>query len=111
MDPGQIFRLNNIEYNTNHLNEEAKRLLTLINESQKELNRVETQKTLLEAARQQLIDQLKPLLPDPGMMQQTGASGILGQASDRIPTTNVEKPNQEPSSFPENIPSTIVAKS
>ena len=57
------FSLNGEKYNTDELSTEANQLLTLINEAQNEISQIETKKVLLSLAQQQLIAQLKPLLP------------------------------------------------
>lgn len=99
-----VFRLNENTYDGTRLTAEGKQLLVLINESQNELNRLDTQLQLIQAAKQHLINQLKPLLPKPEPSQPVGANGILGHASDQIPTTSVEQPAEEPVPFPENLP-------
>ena len=107
--PAQLFTLNGTNYDGNQLPPEGQRVLALLNEAQTELARLETRKALLQAAQQQLINQLKPLLPAPIPSQPAGAVGILGHASDQIPTTPVEKPAEEPAPFPEEIPEEIRA--
>ena len=108
--PGQLFTLNGANYDGNQLPPEGQQLLALLTEAQNELARLETRKALLQAAQQQLISQLKPMLPPPIPSQPAGAVGILGRASKEIPTTPVEKPEEEPAPFPENIPEEIRAK-
>ena len=108
--PDNLFTLNGENYDGNQLPPEGQQLLSLLNDAQKELARLETQRELLKAAQQQLISNLKPLLLPPISSQPDGASGILGEASKEIPTTPVEKPEQEPSPFPNNIPKEIRAK-
>jgi len=105
--PSQRFTLNGADYDSSQLSPEGQRLLNLITEAQSEMGRLDTQKTLLQMAQQQLINQLKPLLPPPIPSQPAGAVGVLGHASDRIPTTPVDKPEQEPAPFPETIPEAI----
>lgn len=107
--PSQPFTLNGANYDGSQLPPEGQRVLGLLNEAQAELARLETRKALLQAAQQQLISQLKPLLPDPIPSQRVGAVGILGHASDQIPTTPVEKPAEEPAPLPDNIPDEIRA--
>ena len=102
--PGNLFTLNGAQYDGSQLPPEGQRLLGLITEAQSELARLETRKSLLQAAQQQLIAQLKPLLPAPSH------TGILGQASDVIPTTPAQKPEQEPSPLPDNLPAAVRAK-
>ena len=106
---GHIFNLNGANYDGNQLPPEGQKVLALLNEAQAELARLETRKALVQAAQQQLINQLKPLLPPPIPSQPAGAMGILGHASDQIPTTPVEKPDEEPAPFPDNIPEAIRA--
>ena len=108
--PGQLFTLNGANYDGSQLPPEGQQVLTLLTEAQNELARLETRKALLQAAQQQLINQLKPLLPPPIPSQPAGAVGILGRASKEIPTTPVEKPEEEPAPFPDNIPEEIRAK-
>ena len=107
--PAQQFTLNGANYDGSQLPPEGQRVLALLNEAQAELSRLETRKALLQAAQQQLINQLKPLLPAPIPSQPAGAVGILGHASDQIPTTPVQKPAEEPAPFPDNIPDEIRA--
>lgn len=104
--PGNLFTLNGAQYDGSQLPPEGQRLLGLITEAQSELARLETRKSLLQAAQQQLIAQLKPLLPAPTPSH----TGILGQASDVIPTTPAQKPEQEPSPLPDNLPAAVRAK-
>ena len=108
--PGNLFTLNGENYDGNQLPEEGQQLLSHLNNAQIELARLETKKALLNAAQQQLISQLKPLLPPPISNQPDGAAGILGQASKEIPTTPVTKPEEEPAPFPEDIPAGMKAK-
>lgn len=107
--PAHQFTLNGANYDGSQLPPEGQRVLALLNEAQAELVRLETRKALLQAAQQQLINQLKPLLPAPIPSQLAGAVGILGHASDQIPTTSVQKPGEEPAPFPANIPDEIRA--
>ena len=60
--------------------------------------------SVLQAAQLQLIRQLTPLLPPSIPTPLAGASGIQGHASQDIPTTPVEKPENEPAPFPDNHP-------
>ena len=108
--PGNLFGLNGANYDANQLSPEGQQLLILLNDAQNELARLETRKALLQAAQQQLIGQLKPLLPPPISNQPDGASGILGKASKEIPSTPAQKPEEEPAPFPDNIPEEIRAK-
>ena len=102
--PGNVFNLNGVAYDGSQMLPEGHPILGLLTEAQNELTRLENRKVLLQAAQQQLIRQLKPLLPSPIPNQPDGASGILGRASQEIPTTPVDKPEVEPAPFPENIP-------
>ena len=102
--PGNVFNLNGVAYDGSKLPPEGHQLLGLLNEAQNELSRLENRKVLLQAAQIQLIRQLTPLLPPPIPTQQAGASGIQGHASQDIPTTPVEKPENEPAPFPDNHP-------
>lgn len=106
---GNLFGLNGANYDANQLSAEGQQLLSLLNDAQNEMARIETRKALLQAAQQQLISQLKPLLPPPISSQPDGADGILGQASKEIPTTPAQKPEEEPAPFPKNIPEEIRA--
>ena len=107
---GNRFNLNGNEYDINALPAEGQRLLALLGEAQKELESLETRATLIQSARQQLISELKPLLPVPCTNKPAGAVGILGHASDQIPTTPVNEPSDELASFPDNLPEEIRAK-
>lgn len=102
--PGNVFNLNGVAYDGSQLTPEGHRLLGLLTEAQSELTRLENRKVLFQAAQLQLIRQLTPLLPPPLPTQQAGTSGIQGRASEEIPTTPVEKPEEEPAPFPENSP-------
>jgi len=109
-EPSQVFNLNGANYDSSKLSTEGQQILKLLTEAQNELLRLENHKALIEAGQQQLIQQLKPLLTDPVNSKPAGTSGILGCASDQIPTTPVEKPEEEPAPFPINIPEEIRAK-
>jgi hypothetical protein len=108
--PGQLFTLNGANYDGSQLSPEGQRLLGLLTEAQNELTQLETSKALLQAAQQHLISQLKPLLPSPIQSPPTGGVGILGRASKEIPTTPVDKPEEEPAPLPDNIPDSVRAK-
>lgn len=99
-----MFNLNGKNYDRNQLSEEGKQILQLLTEAQNEVKRIETQKSLLQAAQQELINRLKPLLPDPIYATPKSAAGIRGEASNEIPTTPTEKPEEEPAPFTDNIP-------
>lgn len=106
-----LITINNQNYDADQLSPEGQRLLSLISAAQNEISRLETQKMLMNAAQQQLINQLKPHLPEavPNNVS-ASAVGILGEASDQIPTTSVKKPDQEPSPLPDGIPESVKAK-
>ena len=99
-----IFSLNGEKYNISELPPEANQLLSLINEAQNEMSRIETRKALLSLAQQQLIEQLKPLLPKRLPQSKSQNLGIIGNASQEIPTTTTKKPNGYIQSFPEETP-------
>lgn len=105
-DSPSSFDLNGSVYDTNKLTPEGKRLIALITEAQTEMGRIDTKKTLMQAAQQQLITQLKPLLPEPETVKHETIQ-ILGQASSEIPTTSVNQPNQNPEPLPKNTPASI----
>ena len=106
-----LITINNQNYDADQLSPEGQRLLSLISAAQNEITRLETQKTLMNAAQQQLINQLIPLLPHavPNNVS-ASAEGILGEASDEIPTTSVKKPDNEPSPLPDALPDSVRAK-
>lgn len=107
---GNQFTLNNVVYDGDQLPPDGQQLLALLAEAEKELVRLETRQTLLKLAQQQLIAQLKPLLPVSVDSESYAPVVILGQPSKEIPITLVNKPDVEPASFPENIPDEIRAK-
>ena len=107
---GHVFTINGTNFDSSQLSPEGQQLLALLTESQNELVRLETRKALLQAAQQQLITQLKPLLPVSEVSQPNTGLGVLGTASTEIPTTPVEKPNSEPAVFPDSISDEIRAK-
>lgn len=108
--PENVFNLNGANYDGSQLPPEGQQLLSLLTEAQKELTRLENHKALVQAAQQQLISQLKPLLPPSIPSPPAGAVGVLGRASKEIPTTPVAKPEAEPAPFPDNIPKEIRAR-
>lgn len=105
--PMNIFTLNGSQYDSSQLPKEGQQLLSLINETQNQLNQLETKKILMQAAQQQLIEQLKPYLQRANAKNPVGQLGILGTASLEMPTTPTIKPIESPSPFPDNIPSEI----
>jgi hypothetical protein len=107
--PSHVFNLNGANYDSNQLPPEGQQLMALLREAQAELNQLEIRKALLQAAQQQLIGKLKPLLPAPIPTQPDGAVGILGHCSDQIPTTPAERPSEEPAPFPSSVPEHISA--
>lgn len=102
--PGNVFNLNGVAYDGSQMTPEGHQLLGLLTEAQSELTRLENRKVLLQAAQQQLLRQLTPLLPPPITNQPDGTSVIQGRASKEIPTTPVDKPSEEPAPFPDNHP-------
>ena len=102
--PGNVFNPNGVAYDGSQLTPEGPQLLGLLTEAQTELTRLENRKVLLQAAQIQLVRQLTQLLPQPISTQQAGTEGIMGRASQEIPTTPVEKPEEEPAPFPNNHP-------
>lgn len=102
-----FFSLNGENYNTNELSAEANHLLSLINEAQNEINQIETKKVLMSLAQQQLIGQLKPLLPKRAQNSRSQNLGIIGNASIEIPTTPARKPESQIPTFPEDTPKEI----
>ena len=109
-ETSQVFQLNGSNYDSSKLSPEGQQVLGLLTEAQNELSRLENRKALFQAAQQQLINQLKPLLPAPIASQPTDDAEVLGCASDQIPTTPAEKPQEKPAPFPNNIPEEIRAK-
>ena len=102
----QTFTLNNVSYDSSQLSKEGQNIFQLLREAQNELVKLETQKALLQAAQQQLINELKPFLAEIKKNQPTTPS-VLGEASSEIPETDAIKPEKEPLSMPENLPQTI----
>ena len=106
-----LITVNGNHYDADQFSPEGQRLVRLITEAQSEMARLETKQMLLNAAQQQLVQQLKPLLPQ--MVSDKASSGnveILGEASDQIPTTSVEKPDKEPSPLPDAMPDSVRSK-
>ena len=102
------FRLNGVDYVAADLSAEGQRLVALLNQAQQEIARLQGQLALIQAGQQQVLEQLKPLLPAPA--PSNGGPAVLGQASAQIPTTPVEQPAEEPAPFPDNIPDAIRAR-
>ena len=102
-----IFTLNGCEYDLEKLSQEGKYIVELINTSQTELDQLERKKILMQAAQQQLISQLKPLLAGAEANKMNGQLGIIGDASVEIPTTEAKKPVESVAPFPETIPDEI----
>ena len=102
-----VFSLNGEKYNINDLGPEAKQLLNLINEAQSEMSQIETKKALLSLAQQQLIGQLKPLLPKKSINTNSQNLGIIGNATLEIPTTPATKPESQITPIPEDTPAEI----
>ena len=105
-----LFSINDAQYDATQLPPEGQRLYKLLGDAQNELTRLETQKALLQAAQQELINQLKPLLPKTQQTIGTESNGVQGHASKQIPTTPAIKPEGEPAAFPQNIPNAIRRK-
>ncbi|MBM5809016.1 MAG: hypothetical protein FJ051_04225, partial [Cyanobacteria bacterium M_surface_9_m1_291] len=59
------FRLNGVDYDTASLSAEGQRLVALLNQAHAEQTRLQGQLVLMQAAQQQLLEQLKPLLAAP----------------------------------------------
>lgn len=105
-----MFKLNGTSYDESKLTQQGAKLLGLLQQAQQELNQIEIRKELTQAAQQGLIDQLKPLLPEPAPTTSLPLQKATGQASEKIPTTPAEMPKEAPACFPVNIPSEILEK-
>ena len=112
-----MFTLNDHTYDSSQLSPEGQQVLELLTAAQSELAKLETHQALLMAAKQQLINQLKQLLPPPVPNQigsvgggGGGAVNNVGQASDEVPNTSTQKPTSRPEPLPENLPEDIRAK-
>lgn len=109
-NPSTLFNLNGLNYDSSQLPPEGRHLLGLLNAAQTELTHIDVQKALLQAAQQELINQLKPFLPTPFPNQPSQSVGIIGSASEEIPTTPAKKPNEEVAPFPNNLPKAMKIK-
>ena len=106
LNKNSIFTINENKYEANKLTPEGQRLLSLIDQTQSEIKRLDIQKTLMQSAQQNLIDQLKRILPPP-LQDQNKPPIILGEASNEIPSTGAIKPEQQPDPFPTDIPESL----
>ena len=102
-----VLTINGDEYQCSDISSDGLEVLSLLLDCQDQLKRHETKKSLLIAAREQLLRQLGPFLPPPKRL--LGANQIHGEASTEIPTTSSEQPNQKPPPLPEDIPERIRA--
>ena len=109
-EPNTLFTLNGAQYDITQLPAEGQKLVALLKEAQNELGRLEIRRELLQASQQQLINLLKPLLPEPNQGTNPQAVRVLGEASTTIPTTPVTPPDEQPAPFPENLPEAFRAK-
>lgn len=98
------FTLNGVNYDKSELPKEGQEVVDLLKEAQIELNKIETRRQLLHAAQQQLINELKPIIAEVEKLKGYTGITITGQASQKIPTTQVEIPEELPAPFPEEIP-------
>ena len=105
-----MFTLNNETYESSQLSPEGQQVLVLLKEAQSELAKLETHKALLMAAQQQLINQLKPLLPTPIPNDVGMVMNSQGQASNVIPSTSTKKPETMPEHLPKNLPEDLRTK-
>ena len=103
-----IFNFNGRDYDKTKLPQEGQDLLDLIHEAQQEISRIDRQRSLIQAGKQHLITQLKPLLNN-AQVDISTTTDVIGDASREIPTTSVKEPDEEPAPFPENLPSQIKA--
>ena len=109
-EPNTLFTLNGAQYDITQLPAEGQKLVALLKEAQNELGRLEIRRELLQASQQQLINLLKPLLPEPNQGTNPQTVRVLGEASTTIPTTPVIPPDEQPAPFPENLPEAFRAK-
>lgn len=103
-EQNELITINGSHFEINKLPPEGRKLVALLKETQKELERLGIQKELFIASQQHLISLLKPYL---SMKEEIGANtsvNVLGEASETIPTTPVTTPDQKPAPFPENLP-------
>jgi hypothetical protein len=107
VNPGTTITINGITYDTSQLPPQAQPLIALLLELQGQMKQIETRKTIVQLAQQQLLSQLNPMLPAP--QPQANAPVVLGRPSAEIPVTPTQKPAAEPSPFPETIPPEIRA--
>ena len=109
-DPNTILTINGAQYDGSQLPPEGKKLVALLQEAQNEIARLEIRRELLQASQQQLLNLLKPLLPEPNQGTNPPAVKVLGEASATIPTTPVTPPDEQPAPFPENLPEAFRAR-
>lgn len=100
----QVFNINGINYDCTELPLRGQKLLILLAEAQAELVKLETHQELLKIAQQQLIAELKPLLPTASITQEKVGPTILGETSKNIPSTASFKPDDNPAPLPDNVP-------
>lgn len=103
-DSNTIITINGAQYNISQLTAEGQKLVALLQEAQNELGRLEVRRELLQASQQQLLNLLKPLLPEPIPTSNVPTVQALGEPSVTIPTTPVTPPDEQPAPFPENLP-------
>ena len=101
--PDQSFSLNGATYHRSQLSPEGCQLLDLLTEARAELGRLDVRKSLIQAAEQQLIQQIKCLVESiPN--QPPKVLSVLGAASQTIPTSDVVRPEEQPAPIPKAIP-------
>ena len=98
------FTINGEVYSLSQLPSEGHQLLALITEAQNELSGLDVKRKLLQASQQHLFNLLKPLLPAPIRSATGSGLSVVGEASEVIPSTEAAQPEEQPFSFPENIP-------
>lgn len=86
-------------------------LILLLEDSQAQLKRIEYKIDLIHVARQQLIADLKLLLPKPILLQPDGANEVFGRASKAIVSTSITNTKQQFYLDPSIIPSEILLDS
>ena len=99
--------LNGVNYEKDDLPKEGQEIVDLLKEAQIKLNEIETQRQLLQAAQQQLINELKPILSEVDKSKPNTDIIVSGQASKNIPTTPTEIPEEIPAPFLKQIPDSI----